>query len=411
MSNSNYLFKYVRAISNVKDDPQKRQGLFHLQWHITDLCNLKCRHCYSETSSVKDLPLRELKKIFDKYLKTILKWNAKGEISLTGGEPILREDFFGLLDYIHERWKEYPCFSVNIMSNGTCITRELVSQFKSYWPMLPLVQISMDGVTKKTHEELRGKGTFEKTKRSFSLLKQNRISTALHFVVHKGNYKDAFDILKFGSNLGARRVTVSRLVLEGRGVHLKMLTLSQLRELWIHLSEMCLDFYPKNMFLARSRCDLWHLVDTASALYSLKWGVQKNAFPPHLQIGQRCPIGINGLVVDADGTVFPCRRLPIPLGNITKDTFFNIWYGSELLWKFRYRERYMKGKCQECPYLIDEELRFLCAGGSPCLSYSNCGDCFMPDPQCWFDPRNKEEKDEVLRWKKLILEQEKIYSS
>lgn len=411
MSNSEYLLKYVRAISKVKDGPQRKQDLFHLQWHITDLCNLRCRHCYSEPSSVRDLPLQQLKEIFDKYLKTILKWNVRGEISLTGGEPILRGDFFGLLDHIYKRWKETACFSVSVMSNGTCITRELVSQFKSYWPMLSLVQISMDGVYKKTHEELRGKNTFEKTKKSFSLLKKNDFSTALHFVVHKKNYRDAFDILGFGSDLNVKRITVSRLVPEGRGKDLEMLTPSELRELWIHLSERCLDLYQKDVFLARSRCDLWHLVDTASALYSMRWGAQKRTFPPHLQLGQRCPIGINGLVVDADGTVFPCRRLPIPLGNITRDTFFNIWYSSRFLWMFRYRERYMKGKCQECPYLVDEELRFLCAGGSPCLSYSSFGDCFMPDPQCWFDPLDKEKKGEVYKWKKFILEQEKTFSS
>ena len=411
MNSDEYLLKYKRVISEIEDDPHRKRNLFHLQWHITDVCNLKCKHCYSEDNTIRDLPLQQLKEIFDKYLKAILKWNIKGEISLTGGEPILRNDFFELLDYIYRRWEENPCFLVSLMSNGTLITEELVFRLKSYWPMLPAVQISMDGVCKETHEALRGKGIFAKTKDSFSLLNEHGFGTALHFVVHKKNYRDAFDILELGEELNVKRITLSRLVPEGRGKNLGMLTPSELKKLWIHLSEKCLDFYSKGVFLARSRCDLWHLVDIASALYSLKWGAQENMFPSYLQIGQRCPIGINGLVVDADGTVLPCKRLPLSVGNITQDTFFNIWYSSKLLWKFRYREKYMKGKCQACPFLADEELRHLCAGGSPCISYSDCGDCFVPDSQCWFDPYSKEQKEEVQKWKKLILEQKKTCSS
>jgi len=36
-----------------------------------------------------------------------------------------------------------------------------------------------------------------------------------------------------------------------------------------------------------------------------------------------------------DGTIFPCRRLPIPIGNILKDGVYKIWYGAPLLWKLR----------------------------------------------------------------------------
>lgn len=409
MSSDEYLLKYKKATAGYSRD--QRSELFHLQWHITDVCNLRCTHCYSEDNLIRDLPLHQLKEIFDKFLKTILKWNVLGEISLTGGEPILRNDFFELLNYIYRMWKENHCFHVSLMSNGTCIDEDLVSHLKSYWPMLQEVQVSMDGVHEETHEKVRGKGTFQKTKNSFFLLHNAGFGTALHYVVHKGNYTDAFDILEFGEELKVKRITLSRLVPKGRGKGLSMLTPSELKDLWVHLSEKCLEFYPKGVFLARSRCDLWHLVDKASALYSLKWGAQGNMIPGYLQIGQRCPIGINGLVLDADGTVYPCRRLPISIGNITHDTFFNIWYSSKLLWKFRYREKYMKGKCQDCPFLIDEELRYLCAGGSPCIAYGDSGDCFMPDSQCWFDPYSKGQIEEVEKWKKLILKQEKIYSS
>ncbi len=71
----------------------------------------------------------------------------------------------------------------------------------------------------------------------------------------------------------------------------------------------------------------------------------------------------------------------------------------------------MKGKCKDCPFLMDEKLRGLCAGGSPCISYAECGDCFVPDSQCWFDPYSEEQVKEVEKWKELILEQETTFLS
>ncbi len=408
---SDYLARYKKAVSEAPDKKTKSEPIFYIQWHITDSCNLKCKHCYSPDRSVRDLSTDKLKEIFDKYLKLIIKWGRKGRLSITGGEPMMRDDFFELLDYMYEKWKEYPEFVVHLMSNGTLITEEFVMKLKSYMPMLPLVQLSLDGACEETHDYIRGRGTFAKTVNSFQLLHTHGFRTALHFVVHKANYKDAFTILELGEELKVMRITLSRLVPEGRGGILDMLTPSELKDLWAHLSEKCLDYYSKGIYLIRVRCDLWHLVDIPSTMYSLKWGGLEDMIPSHLRIGQRCAAGVLALTVDADGTVYPCRRLPIPVGNVAEDTFFKIWYTSKLLWKLKYKQRHMKGKCQECPFLIDEELRDLCAGGGPCISYSEYGDCFMPDTQCWFDPRSKEQREEVEKWKKRMLGQEKIYSS
>ncbi|MBU7014531.1 MAG: radical SAM protein [Theionarchaea archaeon] len=396
--------EYEKAISSIVERKYEDKRVFSVQWHITDHCNLACKHCYSSNNSIRDLPLNVLRAIFDKYLKAILKWGVEGYLSLTGGEAILRSDFFELLDFIHARWEEHPVFVVSLMSNGTLIDEERVSHLKEYLPMLSHVQISLDGVNEETHDFLRGEGSFSRSKKGFSLLREGGFTTALHYVVHKGNYRDAFNILELGDELKVIRVTLSRLVPEGGGKTLEMLAPSELRDLWDYLGSRCLDYYPKGVFLARGRCDLWHLPDIASALYSLKLNSQGNAFPALYRVGQRCPVGLNGLAVDTDGTVYPCRRLPISVGNIVQDTFFKIWYSSRLLWKFRHKEEYMKGKCRDCPFLTDTQLRTLCAGGSPCISYGNCGDCFEPDPQCWFDPYSEEQREEVEKWRKRILE-------
>ena len=75
---------------------------FYFQWHITDACNLRCSHCYQENYSPKsELPLKNLKKIADGFFLTLSKWNKKGDISITGGEPLLRKDLLDFAEYLN----------------------------------------------------------------------------------------------------------------------------------------------------------------------------------------------------------------------------------------------------------------------------------------------------------------------
>ena len=70
---------------------------FHLQWHITERCNLRCRHCYQDPAFLKEeVGTKELIKILEDFIGQIKAWNLPKEtvrISLTGGEPFVRKDF------------------------------------------------------------------------------------------------------------------------------------------------------------------------------------------------------------------------------------------------------------------------------------------------------------------------------
>jgi len=75
---------------------------FYIQWHITNLCNLRCRHCYQDDFSRKDdLDWPELKAICDNILNTLKVWGRTACIHLTGGEPLLKPELFLLLDYLN----------------------------------------------------------------------------------------------------------------------------------------------------------------------------------------------------------------------------------------------------------------------------------------------------------------------
>jgi radical SAM protein with 4Fe4S-binding SPASM domain len=93
-----------------------------------------------------------------------------------------------------------------------------------------------------------------------------------------------------------------------------------------------------------------------------------------------CAAGVSGLTILADGTIVPCRRLPLPLGNVRQDSLREIWAGSPLLEQLRDREQY-GGKCGSCP-------RWANCRGCRAIAYSYAQvrgreDMLADDPQCW----------------------------
>ena len=101
---------------------------FHLQWHITERCNLACKHCYFDPKFLKnELSLEQLFKILDDYLKLIKKWGLprqNSRISITGGEPMVREDFF---EFLEECYKNRERTRYGVLINGILLNEENAS--------------------------------------------------------------------------------------------------------------------------------------------------------------------------------------------------------------------------------------------------------------------------------------------
>ncbi|MFQ6050467.1 MAG: radical SAM protein [Candidatus Hydrothermarchaeota archaeon] len=125
-----------------------RPPLKYLLLHITEKCNLKCRHCYLGEKSNRDLELGLIKKILNEFGEYGFK------LLITGGEPLLHENFWDILKYA----RKFP-IRIELLTNGTLIEEEIAERLFKY---VNGVQISLDGM-EEGHETLRGRGTFLKT--------------------------------------------------------------------------------------------------------------------------------------------------------------------------------------------------------------------------------------------------------
>ncbi len=342
---------------------------FHIQWHINENCNLRCKHCYQDKYMHHGLDLDRMKKIVDNYFIAINKWGNSPEFSITGGEPLLNPNLFPLLDYIKLKDKNTR---IAILTNGTLITSEIAKKIKKRG--VNLVQVSLEGSTRELNDDIRGRGTYDKILRAIKVLKSEKINTSVHIVLSEKNKKDVKNYIELAKKVGVDMLTFSNLVPFGSGEAMKDLLIApqELKALYglINREAEKLERLHKKPVIRRTRT-LWCNFDESMC---------------NSKIGGLCPVGLSTLTILSDGKVMPCRRMPIIIGDLTYQNFFEIWYGSEVLWKVRDKKKI--AKCGKCKFLDK-------CGGCRGLAYVYFGDYLAPDPQCWLI--NKELGDSHAR--------------
>ncbi|MGC1119717.1 MAG: radical SAM protein [Candidatus Methanofastidiosia archaeon] len=355
----------------------REDTVFIMQLSVTGRCNLRCTHCYDDTEDHQDMPVENCEEVLDQFFALCCQWRRSPVIWLTGGEPTLHPHFWHILDYIKIHSDLTDVHSVvAVLSNGINFTDEFVKRLEEH-PLHIYVQISLDGARAETHDAIRGKGSFDKAVGALKLLKPTAVETHIHFVVHKDNYEDAFTMPDLARVLGANVLTVTRLVPWGRGKELyeKMLTSEQVKNLFKNLSDdldeiMAADSSPETL-ISRARCD-WPVIypDPSTPEASTK-----NGF--------KCGVGLSYINIQENGDVYPCRRMPIKIGNVFEEDLITIWQ-HPLLWKFRRKHRFVKGKCEQCFFNV--KAPSICSGGASCIAYACGKDPFQPDPQCPVNP-------------------------
>jgi MoaA/NifB/PqqE/SkfB family radical SAM enzyme len=332
---------------------------FYIQWHTTNYCNLRCQHCYQDDfSREKDLNWPDLKKISDHILTTLREWDRKACIHLTGGEPLLNPELFPLLAYLNQRCRVEE---LGIITNGLLLDREKVKKLSAFGK-LRKIKISLDGGDAETHDSIRSSGTFQKVIKNLSLVKEEGgFEVILMFTVMQRNYKSLPTLIRLGQDLEVGGLIIERFIPWGRGRAIQGEVLE--RAQWKELVEGLYEFFS----IAPEK-------DGIPPYQAFQIDFQGGE--PEL-MGAPCVLGEDGLCIMPDGIVFPCRRFPYSIGNLSEDSLKTVWERSEILPKMR-NKRNLKGKCGSCD-------REDCTGCRS-LAYSLTGDFFGEDPHCFYTP-------------------------
>jgi radical SAM protein with 4Fe4S-binding SPASM domain len=334
------------------------KDLFYIQWHITNLCNLRCRHCYQhDFLDAAELDWHNLKNVCDNIIATLKKWNRDSLITVTGGEPLIKKEIFALLEYLNNA-KEIT--ELNIITNLIMMDDSVISGLKAI-SKLKKIKFSLEGIDPASNDSIRGRGSFEKIIEKLSIVKKYRqFQIHLMFTVLKNNLRQVPKIFQFAKERQIDGFILERFIPIGQGVHLKDQVLS--RDDWRELSDMLLEF-------CQLEAEPRDIVGQRAFWVMINQGVPK-------LLGAPCVVGTDGLCIMPDATVFPCRRFDVAIGNLLREGLDRVWQESEILKSLRDRQN-LKGKCRNC-------------GIEPCLgcralAYALTADYLAEDIQCWYE--------------------------
>ncbi len=145
---------------------------------LTHRCNLRCVHCYARDKNPRSAPAgRELSAGRWKEIIDEIKDAGCLFLLLTGGEPLLREDFAEIYSHIKTNG-----FFVTLFTNGTLLTEETAALLGDLPPRA--VEITLCGATAETHDRITGvAGSFARALKAVETLKRRRIRVAVKSVI------------------------------------------------------------------------------------------------------------------------------------------------------------------------------------------------------------------------------------
>ncbi len=333
---------------------------FFVQWHITNRCHLRCRHCYQDDfTGAADLDWKGLERIAANLLETVEGWGRAATIHLTGGEPLLKKELFRLLEHLGER---EVVEELGVITNGLLLDREMVRRL-SGCRKLRTIKVSLDGARAETHDAIRSEGSFEKVLRNMEgLRRESRFETVFMFTLMKKNLREVPALLRLCERKGVEGLILERFVPIGQGREAMDQVLD--RGDWKSLVHMLSDRFS----IEEEEAGL-----LSYQAFQIRF---RQGEEPEL-LGAPCVVGSDGLCLMPDGTVFPCRRLPIPIGNLLREPLRVIWEGSEVLRLVRDRSN-LKGRCKACDVAA--------CRGCRSLALALTGDYLAEDPHCPYQP-------------------------
>ncbi|HEY9765757.1 MAG TPA: radical SAM protein [Chroococcales cyanobacterium] len=329
---------------------EESRALFSLQLAITDRCNLSCRHCYRGERAPEDAPIDRWVPVLRDFQTFCQGLGMSGVVSFTGGEPLLCPEVGVLI-----RLARILGMHARMATNGTLLTLEKARELKKWG--LQLLQISLDGADQESHERIRGEGSFAPAIEGARNAVAAGIAVNFKATLIPGFNLDSIpDFFQLTNREKISMVSFARLIPIGNGAELGERITPAQQLAWLE------EVAKQSQASPFAKADLHE--PTCDRCFP---GMAADI--PYL-----CGIGESYLAIDSDGVVYPCRRMPVPIGNIFETSFASIWRHPLL---DSIRKLTFAGPCGKC------EILPVCKGGCRAAAYAENGDPLASDPACW----------------------------
>lgn len=352
-------------------------------WSVTGKCNLKCRHCYMSAPQAKygELTTEQCFYIIDQLCTANI-----GTVSLTGGEPLVRKDFWTIVDRLLSKGISIS----QIYTNGMLVNKAFVENLKKRG-LSPEISVSFDGIG--THDWLRGvEGAEKKVVEAIRLLVEHNIQVSVEMSLNKQNIDNFTDSVFLLADLGVSSIKATPTSDSGNWVNEKGCYSLNLEEAY--------DAYMR--FITKYRAAGAPVSIMLGGFFYCRKGSEEYVHPIKRYNGSEemkkhvvCGSAGMNMYIAADGKILPCIPLsgmPIQatMPNLLETPLVEILDSSVYLKMVALTLGELlavNDECNRCEY------KLVCGGGCRASALMDTGNYSGKDPaSCLFFHGNYEEK-------------------
>ncbi len=342
----------------------------NVYWEMTLACGLACRHCRAEAMpdpAPGELTVQEGME----FLKQITEFgDPLPQLILTGGDPLLREGLFELIDEARRLG-----IGVSITPAATpVLTRQMMERLKEHG--VEAVGLSLDGSTAARHDAIRGvSGTYDRTLQALRWAGEMDLPVQINTLVSGNTAEDLPAVYELLKGYKIARWSLFFLISVGRGKVLEPLAGEKAEELmeWVYETAKTAPFVVatteapsyRRVAIQRMRAEGMTGEEIKRSNSARGFGIRDG----------------NGIVfVSSTGEICPAGFLPLGAGNVRTSRLAEVYRHSQLF-QMLHEPGMFGGRCGACEY------HALC-GGSRARAYEATGDPLASDPLCLYEPRS-----------------------
>lgn len=319
--------------------------VFTIQWHVTQTCDLHCKHCYDRTERER-MGLDKATRVLNELQAFCADKNVRGQVSFTGGNPLMHPDLDELYAMAAERG-----FSVALLANPT--SRERVERLLAI-KQPEFFQVSLEG-QEEHNDYIRGQGHYRRTMDFLDVLQDLGVYSMVMLTLTRANQDQVLPLaeaLKDRCDL----FTFNRLSAVGEGASLAMAEVEGYREFLAEFLDAadtnpCIGLKDSLINLVRSERDQPAFGGCA---------------------GHGCGAAFNFAAILPDGEVHACRKFPSKIGNVYEQGLLDIYDSPEAR-----RYRLGSSACAACRF------KPVCGGCAAVVSSLGRDPFTGRDPYCF----------------------------
>jgi radical SAM protein with 4Fe4S-binding SPASM domain len=361
-----------------------------IDFSITGECNLSCQICNLNPKDEAPLDTSTILEIISHLDEMYVNM-----IDITGGEPLMRKDWFQIVEHV-------ACntdLALVLSTNGSLWDDSDITRMAGL-PGDTMVVVSVDGASYDVHGKIRAPGReriwkklYSKTLGTVQGLVDHNVGMCVNIVLNSLNVNTVFDLYHSLRDMGVSSLNIIRFYPAGRGfANRKGLELPY--ETWAafvqQTAEHCLETGEFGSITILTH--FWEIFLPLCEVYGEKKALELTRRVAHpcsgpLESSYRrtmtsmgCNAGITHGFIDFDGSLYPCGLIPryeeVNCGNVAEMGFDAVWFTAPVINMIRSARAEDVPGCRDCEYL------HVCGGGCRGRALALTGDFFGPDPVC-----------------------------